>query len=128
MGQRGNRQHSAKFRIEIAQRMLAGENVSALSARYKIARSMMYRWRDAYRENGPAAFHRSPGRPKGQGLAPVSNDGSQQRLHRQIAELERKVGQQAVEIDFFRGVFRRLEQLPKTSRTGGTPSTRRSGE
>ena len=45
-----------------------------------------------------------------------------------IADLERKVGRQAVEIDFFKGVFKRLEELPKTKRHGGEASTRRSGE
>jgi len=128
MGRRKNRRHSAEFRIEIAQQMLAGENVSELSSRYKIKRSMMYRWREAYLKQGPAGLQRRPGRPKGQGPTRVGNASAEPRLRQRIAELERKIGQQALEMDFFKGVFKRLEELPRTSRCGGTPSTRRSGE
>lgn len=130
---RPQRRHSAEFRIEIAERMLAGENVSALSEQHGLPRSMMYRWRDAYRKDGPAALSRSTGRPPGQTPAVArsvtkASSGTEQRLRERVAELERKVGRQAVEIDFFNGVFKRLEELPKASRRGGEASTRRSGE
>jgi transposase-like protein len=122
------RRHSTEFRIEIAARMLAGENVKALSERYQLPRSMMYRWRDAYRKDGAAGFSRSVGRPR-QCVKPVSGQtNTSERMRQRIAELERKVGQQAVEIDFFKGVFKRLEELPKTRRRGGEASTRRSDE
>jgi hypothetical protein len=60
-----NRRHSAEFRIEIAQRMLAGESVMALSRRFGLARSMMYRWRAAYREKGVPGLSRPVGRSPG---------------------------------------------------------------
>ena len=65
--ERGNRRHSAEFKIEIAERMLAGENVKALSKQYRLARSMMYRWRDAFRERGVwrAYRHRRDGHRAG---------------------------------------------------------------
>lgn len=47
--QRGNRLHTPEFRLDIVERMLAGENVMALAGQYGLARSMIYRWRDAYR-------------------------------------------------------------------------------
>ena len=50
-----------EFRIAVAQRILNGESVSSLSRQYKIKRSLLYRWRDAYREMGTAGF----GRPRG---------------------------------------------------------------
>ena len=124
-----NREHHAEFRIEIAQRMLAGENVMALSKQYQLARSLMYRWRDRYRKHGVEGMQAPIGRPK---PVPRSSKAGKQpteeRLRQRIAELERKVGQQAVEIDFFKGVFRRLEELPKAKRHGGEASTTRSGE
>ena len=130
--------HSPEFRIEIAERMLAGEKVTALSVQHGLPRSMMYRWRNAYRKEGSAALSRPVGRPSGS-LPPVApsltpaGDGEdrgskEKKLRKTIAELERKVGRQAVEIDFFKGVFKRLEELPKASRHGGKASTRRSGE
>jgi len=122
------RRHSSEFRIEIAQRMLAGENVVALSKQHNLARSQMYRWRDTYRREGPAGLSRFQGRSPGGGPAkPVVGDTEQQ-LRQQIAELERKLGQQAVEIDFFKGVFKRLEERPPASPRSGSASTPRSDE
>ena len=122
------RQHSAEFRIDIAQRMLAGENVSDLSHQHQLPRSMMYRWRDTYREQGKEGLQRSRGRPPGIATSrqPVQKAGAEsreQRLRQRIAELERKVGQQAVEIDFVKQVFKRVEELPKARRLGGDAST-----
>jgi len=46
--QRRNRFHRPEFRVEIVERMQAGENLAALASQYGLARSMMYRWRDTY--------------------------------------------------------------------------------
>lgn len=131
--QQGSRLHTPEFRLEIVERMLAGENVAALSGQYGLARSMMYRWRDAFRREGAAGLARQRGRRPGPAAqAPVAAGAVpgasrvEQRLRQQVAELERKVGQQAVEIDFFKGVFKRLEELPKAKRRGGDASTPRS--
>jgi transposase-like protein len=43
---------SVEFRSAIAQRILNGESVMALSTEFKIKRSILYRWRDAYRLAG----------------------------------------------------------------------------
>ena len=50
-----------EFRIAVAQRILNGESVSSLSSQYKIKRSVLYRWRDAYPDKGRAGF----GQPRG---------------------------------------------------------------
>lgn len=50
-----------EFRVAVAQWILNGESVSSLSSQYKIKRSVLYRWRDAYREKGKAGF----GQPRG---------------------------------------------------------------
>lgn len=118
------RQHSPEFRVEIVERMLAGENVKALSKQHGLARSMMYRWRDAYRRQGAAGMAAAEKPPGNQAQA----SDSEARLRERIAELERTIGQQAVEIDFFKGVFKRLKESPKAQRRGGEASTRRSGE
>jgi transposase len=124
------REHSVEFRVDIAKRMLAGESAKALSREYGLARSMMYRWRDTYRKQGAIGLERPPGRPPGKAgpasAAAKRDDATEQQLRQCIAELERKVGRQAIEIDFFKGVFKRLEELPKAKRRGGDASTRRS--
>lgn len=128
MGQ--GRRHSHEFRVEIAQRMLGGECVKALSEQYGLPRSMMYRWRDAYRKGGPEGLQRPIGRPPGSTSKPttVTKNSTEENLRRRIAELERTIGRQSVEVDFFRGVFKRLEAQPRAPRRGGAASTRRSDE
>jgi transposase len=56
---------SAEFRSAIAQRILNGENVPALSTDFKIKRSVLYRWREAYRLAGKDGFKKTRGRPRG---------------------------------------------------------------
>jgi transposase-like protein len=91
---------------------------------------MMYRWRDAYRRGGPEGLQRPIGRPPGSASKPatVANRSTEQQLRQRVAELERTIGRQSVEIDFFKGVFRRLEAQPKAPRRGGAASIRRSDE
>ena len=56
---------SVEFRSAIAQRILNGESVLALSTEFKIKRSILYRWRDAYRLAGKDGFKKTRGRPRG---------------------------------------------------------------
>ena len=62
-----------EFRIAVAQRILNGESVSALSHELKIKRSVLYRWRDAYRKQGSAGLSRPKGRPAG---VPLQEDAA----------------------------------------------------
>ena len=60
-----NRVFTREFKEGVAQRILNGESVSALHQEFQIKRSVLYRWRDAYRKDGAAGLQRSPGRPPG---------------------------------------------------------------
>ena len=51
-----NRVFSQEFKESVAQRMLNGESVSALFHELQIKRSVLYRWRDAYRKEGAAGL------------------------------------------------------------------------
>ena len=53
-----NRVFSWEFKEGVAQRMLNGESVSALHHELQIKRSVLYRWRDAYRKEGVAGLQR----------------------------------------------------------------------
>ena len=111
---------TTKFKERAVQRMLAGEPISELSRELKVRRSLLYRWRDAYRREGVAGF-RSMGRP---GWSP---EKKAQEAEARIAELERKIGQQAIVIDFLQRAFKRVEGSRQPSRGGGeTASMERS--
>jgi transposase len=97
-----------EFRIAVAQRLLNGESVSSLSNQYKIKRSVLYRWRDSYREKGKAGFGQPRGpRPgwKGSAIANPSTTAEER-----MAELERRLGRMALENDFLKRAFKRVKE------------------
>lgn len=120
---------SWEFKEGVARRMLAGESVSALHHELQIKRSVLYRWRDAYRKEGVAGLQRAQGRPPGVPNPPRPVGEPEAVAARRIAELERKVGQQALDLDFFRRAFKRVKELRrKPAEPGATASTEKSGE
>jgi transposase len=122
-----NRVFSNEFKIGVVRRILDGESVSALHQETQIKRSVLYRWRDAYRKSGAAALQRPRGRPPGTPNPPRPVAGPEDAAVRRIAELERKIGQQALDIDFLRGAFKRVKELrPKNTASGAKASTERS--
>jgi transposase len=125
-----NRVFSTEFRVQVAQRILQGESVSKLHHELDIKRSMLYRWRDTYRKEGAAGLARPIGRPPGvPNPAPKPGASAEQALRQQIAALERKIGQQAVQLDFFKRAFKRVKESNQASGSAGaTASTRRSGQ
>lgn len=117
------------FKLKVIHRMESGENVSALARELSIRRKLLYEWRDAFRVGGPDAL-RAPGRPRkgtkvvgakknnGFPSSSVSLSGPETELSkakRRIAELERKVGQQALEADFFMEALQHFEE-PRQSK------------
>jgi transposase len=126
-----SRTFTPEFRLEVARRIEQGESVSKLYHELGIKRSVLYRWRDAYRKEGPAGLARAAGRPPGipNPSAPKPGTSAEDALRQQIAALERKVGQQAVQLDFFKRAFRRVKESRQGSaNTGATASTTRSGK
>ncbi len=120
---------SWEFKEKVARRILAGESVGALHHELQIKRSVLYRWRDAYRKEGVAGLQRVGGRPAGVPNPPRPTGDAGAAAARRIAELERKVGQQALDLDFFRRAFKRVNELRrKPAEPGATASTPKSEE
>jgi len=120
---------SGEFKEKVARRMLEGESVTALHHELAIKRSVLYRWRDAYRQEGVAGLQRAKGRPPGVPNRPRPAGDAETAAARRIVELERKVAQQALDLDFFRRAFKRVNELRrKPAEPGATASTERSGE
>jgi transposase-like protein len=126
---------SREFKLRAVQRMEAGENVSALARELTIKRVILYRWRDAYRIGGPEAL-RLRGRPSksealamaaARGPAGKANDLAEARW--QIDQLQRKVGQQQLDLDFFKQALRRIEASRRPSdgpgATASSPTSKR---
>ena len=134
------RQYSTELKEEIVLRLEAGERVAAVAAETGIRRKLLYQWRHAYRAKGVAGLNRKRGRKPGSKLlgssarrAPASPSGSSgarsadelAKAKARIAELERIVGRQQVDIDFFQ---RALRLWDATSPSGGAPTSTRSSK
>jgi transposase len=129
---------SREMKLAALRRMLAGENVSALARELKLRRKLLYAWRDNFRSGGPEAL-RTRGRPRktvaidlpevtaSPMAAPALDELS--KAKQRVAELERKIGQQQVELDFFRQALRQVRGKRRPSdgpgATASTPSCRR---
>jgi transposase len=126
-----NRNFSYEFRLGVVRRIEQGESISKLYHELGIRRSVLYRWWDVYRQEGAAGLNRPIGRPPGVPNATTAEPSirTEEALRQQIAELERKVGQQTVQLDFFKRAFRRVkESRQRTAGAGATASTGRSGK
>jgi transposase-like protein len=133
MSQEQKRSFSGDFKRAAVKRMEAGEKVAALSKEFSVKRSKLYSWRDALRRKGGNAFPGKAGRPRKASL-PGNEPGAEgatelARAQRRIAELERKIGQQQLDLDFFKQALRHIEAAPRQNSAGGatasSPTSRR---
>jgi transposase len=112
--------YGLEFKIQAVKRVAAGETATNVARDVGINRSLLNRWRKQYPEFG-AAGRLPPGTREEAMPSPAEVAA------RRIADLERKVGQQEVQIDFLKRAFERVKELrrPKNGR-GGSASTGRS--
>ena len=129
MPKKRSRVFSRAFKLATVRRMMAGENVSALSRELQVLRKDLYYWRMRFRAGGPEAL-RGKGRPKKTEIMPPGKEpsGEVEKARERIAELERKIGQQQVDLDFFRQALRRVGGARRPSAEPGAPRSTRSSK
>ena len=115
-------EYGTELKLAAVRRILAGESVREVAQELGIRRKRLYVWKDRYAELGEAGLvRRRGGRPRK--IASAAEDGSGGlagrgellTARRRIAELERKVGQQELELDFFGEALRRIKVDAKRS-------------
>ena len=109
---------SPALRQRALERMRRGENVEALAQELGATRSLLYWWKQ-----------RAEGRlkPKQSGTAEDPRDRRVRELERKVGELEGVIGQKTLELDFFAGALRRIEETrQKRSNSGERASTPKS--
>ena len=112
------RKYDEGFRQAALERMKTSHDVSALALELGVSRGQLYRFRNEALGRTPAPRPRSWLREK-----------AEERQRRRIAELERLVARQALELDFFKGALQRIEEnRRKRGQTSGMPSTSKSGK
>jgi len=119
--QRERRLFSREFKLMAVRRLEDAGNVSALADELGVRREQLYKWSKVYAAKGAEGLV-SPGRPRPTPQAAAALDAQDQ-----LVELERKVGEQALLIDFFRGALRRIEGSRQArNEPGATASSPRS--
>jgi transposase-like protein len=145
MGRQRARRYPDELKVAAVSRMQAGERVRALAAELGIKPQVLYRWWNNVEFAGAVTLR--PGRParaaegarsaiaprakaddgaagpRRRGKPPAAPAAVPPEAAKRIAELERTVGQQALELDFFAAALRHLEAPRPTSGRGArTPS------
>ena len=117
---------STAFKEDVIRRLEFGEALAAVSKELGIARKLLYEWRWAWRRHGAAGLNRRRGPKKGLRRKMATSDppGSKAR----IEELERLVGRQQLDLDFFRKALRLADALQGPAPARGETNSSRSSK
>ena len=108
------RQFTKEFKLAAVQRLDQGVSMAEVARAMEVSPSVLHRWRREFRQGPGNAF---PG------------NGKQRWSEGRVAELERKIGRQALEIDFLKGCLQRMEEQRMLRALTGNPRfARRSGK
>jgi transposase-like protein len=126
------RVYSRDFKVSAIERLLAGETTAALSRELRVSSGHLYKWCMHYRRGGPEALRPAHRPRKLPGAVEVDPAVKAQRVsdlagaRKRITALERKVGQQQLELDFFRQALRQVGEARQPSDGLGVPASTRS--
>jgi transposase len=92
------RKFTKEFKEAAVRRLELGASIAEVARACEVDPNVLHRWRRELHEHGPKAF---PG------------EGRSRLEESRTAELERKVGRQAMEIDFLRRCLQHVEEQRK---------------
>src|ERR1700719_471853 len=106
------RQVTKEFKLAAVRRLERQDSIGEAARALEVTPNVLHRWRREFRQGPGTVF---PG------------NGKQRWSEGRIAELERKIGQQALELDFLKGCLQRIEEQRMLQALTGNPrSTGRS--
>ena len=109
---KSRRKFTKEFKQTAVHRLNSGQSVAEVARALEVHPSDLHRWRRELQEHGERAF---------------SGVGKKRAEDSRVAALERKVGQQAMEIDFLKRALQHVEeQRLVRALNNGAPSTNRS--
>ena len=101
-----------EFKLAAVRRLEQGVSIGEVARALEVNANVLHRWRREFRQGPGNVF---PG------------NGKQRWSEGRIAELERKIGQQALDLDFLTRAFKRVkDSRQKNTGTGETASTEKS--
>ena len=102
------RQFTKEFKLAAVRRLEQGVSIGEAARALEVSPNVLHRWVREFRQGPGNVF---PG------------NGKQRWSDGRIAELERKVGQQALEIDFLKGCLQRIEEQRMVQAISGNPQS-----
>ncbi|HSY99580.1 MAG TPA: transposase [Terriglobales bacterium] len=102
------RQCTRKFKLAAVRRLEAGVSITEVARGLEVNPNVLHRWRREFRQGPGNVF---PG------------NGQRRWSEGRIAELERKIGQQTLEIDFLKGCLQRIEEERMLRALPGNPQS-----
>ena|SRR5271155_4600225 len=115
---------SREFKLSAVKRVLGGERVAALAEELGIGAGRIYNWCMHFRHGGAEELR--PARRPRKVLVAAEPVVDLRTARKRIGDLERKVGRQQVELDFFRQALRQVGQARQPSDGLGVPASTRS--
>ena len=123
-----SRKYEPEFKRKAVDRLLAGESPTVVARELGIRCKFLYQWRDqgwGTMAQAVEAVDPSVRGPDTEGA--MAPDREQEALRKKVAALERLVGQQAAELDFFVAALRNIGAAdPKSEVRSDGGSTKRS--
>jgi transposase len=108
------RKFTKEFKEAVIRRLELGASIGEVARACEVDANVLHRWRRELRDHGAKAF---------------SGNGKALGEESRVAELERKVGRQAMEIDFLRRCLQHVEEQRKlqalTIRSSSTGTLRK---
>jgi transposase len=92
------RKFTKEFKEEAVRRLELGASLAEVARACEVNPNVLHRWKRELREYGVKAF---------------AGNGQDRAEEQQVAQLERKVGRQALEIDFLRRCLQHVEEQRK---------------
>src|SRR6266480_370263 len=115
------------YKLKAIKRAEGGEGVLPVPRKLGISRKLLHDWIKAWKAHGPEGLNRKRGpKPGPRRLKPIPADDKKGSVlvqaNARIAELERLVGRQQLDIDFFRKALRALERPAAQGKTASASS------
>ena len=102
------RKFTKELKLAAVQQLETGSSAAEVARAFEVNPNLLHRWRKEFRHGPGNAF---PGGGKRRWEEP------------RVAQLERKVGQQALEIDFLKGCLQRIEEQRMLQALTGNPKS-----
>ena len=113
------RRHTKEFKREAVARMKACGNIRQLARELDIEQKLLYTWKYQF-EGRPEPRHAD--------YMETPEETAGKKLQQEIAQLKQALADRQLEIDFFKGALRRIEEGRRQNTAAGDPaSTPKSG-